>query len=158
MTKDQFIELVKSEQNALRGFLLALCCGNRNEADEIAQESLIKAYLSISSYSDRGRFRSWVFKIAHNTFLNHRSAARTYDSLEEAKLLAGASSADASYVHEELYLALGTLPPKERSAITLHYLTGYSIKEIAAISDSTEDAVKKQLSRGRDKLRNILQK
>lgn len=158
MTKDQFIELVKSEQNALRGFLLALCCGNRNEADEIAQESLIKAYLSISSYSDRGRFRSWVFKIAHNTFLNHKSAARTYDSLEEAKLLAGASSADVSYVHEELYLALGTLPPKERSAITLHYLTGYSIKEIAAISDSTEDAVKKQLSRGRDKLRNILQK
>lgn len=158
MTKDQFIELVKSEQNALRGFLLALCCGNRDEADEIAQESLIKAYLSVSSYSDRGRFRSWVFKIAYNTFLNHRSAARTYESLEEAKLLAGTSSADGSYVHEELYLALGTLPPKERSAITLHYLTGYSIKEIAAISDSTEDAVKKQLSRGRDKLKNILQK
>ena len=158
MTKDQFIELVKSEQNALRGFLLALCCGNRDEADEIAQESLIKAYLSISSYSDRGRFRSWVFKIAYNTFLNHRSAARTYESLEEAKQLEGTSSTDGSYVHEDLYLALGTLPPKERSAITLHYLTGYSIKEIAVISDSTEDAVKKQLSRGRDKLRNILQK
>jgi RNA polymerase sigma-70 factor (ECF subfamily) len=45
------------------------------------------------------------------------------------------------------------LPPKERSAITLYYLNGYDIKEIAAITDTSEDAVKKQLSRGRDKLK-----
>lgn len=55
-------------------------------------------------------------------------------------------------------LALSTLPPKERSAITLYYLTGYSVKEIATISNSTEDAVKKQLSRGRDKLKSRLKR
>ena len=49
-----------------------------------------------------------------------------------------------------------TLPPKERSAITLYYLSGYDIKEIAAITETSEDAVKKQLSRGRDKLKEIL--
>ena len=53
-------------------------------------------------------------------------------------------------------LALRTLPPKERSAITLYYLSGYDIKEIAAITDTSEDAVKKQLSRGRDKLKERL--
>ena len=51
---------------------------------------------------------------------------------------------------------LRTLPPKERSAITLFYLSGYSIKEVAVITETSEDAVKKQLSRGRDKLRQEL--
>ena len=59
-------------------------------------------------------------------------------------------------LHQDLYLALRTLPPKERSAITLYYLSGYDIKEIAAITDASEDAVKKQLSRGRDKLKEKL--
>ena len=58
--------------------------------------------------------------------------------------------------HQELYLALRTLPPKERSAITLFYLNGYNIKEIAVITETSEDAVKKQLSRGRDKLKEKL--
>ena len=56
----------------------------------------------------------------------------------------------------DLYLALATLPPKERSAITLFYLNGYSIREIAAITEASQDAVKQQLSRGRDKLREKL--
>ena len=60
------------------------------------------------------------------------------------------------FEHQSLYLALRTLPPKERSAITLYYLSGYDIKEIAAITDTSEDAVKKQLSRGRDKLKERL--
>ena len=59
-------------------------------------------------------------------------------------------------VYQSLYLALRTLPPKERSSITLYYLNGYDIKEIAAITETSEDAVKKQLSRGRDKLKEIL--
>ena len=103
-------------------------------------------------------FLSWLFAIAHNTFLNHRKATRTYESLEEAKMVVDKQEADSQYIHEDLYLALSTLPPKERSAVTLYYLTGYSVKEIATISNSTEDAVKKQLSRGRDKLKSRLKR
>ena len=55
MTREQFIALVKSEQEALRGFLLALCCGKRDDADDIAQETLVKAYLSSSAYRDKGK-------------------------------------------------------------------------------------------------------
>ena len=58
--------------------------------------------------------------------------------------------------HQDLYLALRTLPPKERSSITLYYLSGYNIEEIAKITDATEDAVKKQMSRGREKLKERL--
>lgn len=156
MTREGFIALVEREQEALRGFLLYLCCGNKEEADDIAQDALVKAYLSSAGYQEKGRFRSWLFKIAHNTFLNHKASLRYTESIEEARTLVSNNEADASFEHQDLYLALRTLPPKERSAITLFYLNGYNIKEIAAITEVSEDAVKKQLSRGRDQLKEKL--
>ena len=153
MTRDVFIAQVEREQEALRGFLLALCCGNKGDADDLAQDSLVKAYLSSVGYQEKGRFRSWLFKIAYNTFLNHKASCRTMDTLDEARTVISSQSAESSFEHQSLYLALRTLPPKERSAITLYYLNGYDIKEIATITETSEDAVKKQLSRGRDKLK-----
>lgn len=156
MTREVFIAQVEREQEALRGFLLALCCGKKSDADDLAQDALVKAYLSCSGYQDMGRFRSWLFKIAYNNFLNHKASLRTTESIDEARTLISSHSADSSFEHQSLYLALRTLPPKERSAITLFYLNGYSIREIAAITETSEDAVKKQLSRGRDKLKERL--
>jgi RNA polymerase sigma-70 factor (ECF subfamily) len=156
VTRHQFIAHVEREQEALRGFLLALCCGNKDEADDLAQDALVKAYLSLAGYRNKGSFRSWLFKIAHNTFLNHRASIRTTETLDEARILISPNAADDSFEHQSLYLALRTLPPKERSAITLYYLSGYSIKEISAITGTSTDAVKKQLSRGRDKLKVIM--
>lgn len=156
MTREVFIAYVEREQEALRGFLLALCCGNRSDADDLAQDTLLKAYLSCGGYEDKGRFRSWLMKIAYNTFLNHKASLRSVESMDEARILVSKTAADSSFEHQELYLALRTLPAKERSAITLFYLSGYSVKEIAAITGTSEDAVKKQLSRGRDKLKEKL--
>ena len=156
MTRDIFITLVEREQEALRGFLLALCCGKKDDADDLAQDALVKAYLSCAGYQDKGRFRSWLFKIAYNTFLNHKASLRCTESINEARTLVSSTTADSEFEHQDLYLALRTLPPKERSAITLFYLTGYNIKEIATITETSEDAVKKQLSRGRDKLKEKL--
>lgn len=157
MTREVFIAHVERELEALRGFLLALCCGNKGDADDLAQDALVKAYLSLAGYQNKGKFRSWLFKIAYNTFLNHKAGCRTMDSIDEARTFIGGNEADASFEHQDLYMALRALPPKERSAITLFYLNGYSIKEIAAITDTTEGAVKQQLSRGRDKLKARLQ-
>ena len=153
MTRDQFITHVEREQETLRSFLLALCCGNKSDADDLAQDALVKAYLSSVGYQDKGRFRSWLFKIAYRTFLNHKASCRSMETLDDARTLISPHAADKSFEHQDLYLALRTLPPKERSAITLYYLSGYDIKDIAAITDTSEDAVKKQLSRGRDKLK-----
>ena len=48
MTREVFIAHVKREQEALRGFLLALCCGNKDDSDDLAQDALVKAYLSLA--------------------------------------------------------------------------------------------------------------
>ena len=156
MTREQFISQVKTQQNALRSFLLALCAGNMADADDIAQETLVQAYLAIDRYTDSGKFKSWLFKIAHNRFLNHVAAQKPCGSIDEASGKMAAESADSGFTHQQLYMALSTLPPKERSAITLYYLSGYSVKDIAAITESSEDAVKKQMSRGREKLKSLI--
>ena len=156
MTREVFIALVEREQNALRGFLLALCCGNKSDADDLAQDTLVKAYLSSAGYQNKKYFHSWLFRIAYNTFLNHRASCRTMETLDEARTFVSTNTADKGFDHQDLYLALSILPPKERSAITLYYLNGYDIKEIATITEASVDAVKKQLSRGRDKLKEVL--
>ena len=69
-----------------------------------------------------------------------------------------AQTADCNFRYQDLYMALHTLPYKERTSLLLFYMKGYSIKEIARIVDCSEDAVKKQLSRGRDHLKQKIKR
>ena len=159
MSREEFIALVNGEQKQLRRFLLALCCGDRDEADDIAQEALIKAYLSSSAYRDEGKFAAWLYKIAHNTFLDRERTRRCTEDIDEARNLTdGSFAADRSFEYQELYAAIAELPPKERSSILLFYMKGYSVKEIGGIIDCGEDAVKKQLSRGREQLKKKIRR
>ncbi len=153
MTRELFIQLVTQEQESLRRFLLALCCGNHDEADDIAQESFIKAYLSSEKIQDQEKFCAWLHKIAYNTFLDHIKTTKKIVSLENAEKNLSSYAADNSFDYQELYLALDSLSPKERSSILLYYLKGYTIKEISKITDCSEDAVKAHLSRGRKHLK-----
>lgn len=156
MTREQFISQVEATEKAFRRFLVALCCGDNALADDIAQESYIKAYLSADSLSDLEKFNSWIFKIGYNTFINHRRGERLTEGYEQAKTIATEYRADSSFAYQALYEALDKIPPKERTSILLFYMQGYSVKEIAEIQDTTQDAVKQHLSRGRKHLRGLL--
>ena len=66
MIEERFIDLVKVEQEPLRRFLLALCGGDSALADDIAQDSLVRAYVASGSFLGLSKFRTWLFKIAYN--------------------------------------------------------------------------------------------
>lgn len=156
MTREQFIAHAESVQAALRRFLTALCCGDTQLADDIAQESLLKAYMSCDSFRDPSKFNAWIYKIAYNTFITHRRTSRPAVDYTEANAAEADSSSDSGFEYQDLYHALDKLQPKERSAILLYYMEGYSIKEIAAMVDASVDAIKQHLSRGRNHLRGLL--
>lgn len=159
MTKEQFINYVSQEQASLRRFLTALCCGNTAEADDMAQEALMKAFLSIDRYDDRGQFLPWLMKIAYRVFLDAVTKRRMlFEPIEKVLTMQNGSSADDAFCYQELHEALSKLSATLRTAIVLYYIQGYQIREIADITSASEEAVKKQLSRGRDQLKNILQR
>lgn len=156
MTREQFISHVEATQKAFRRFLVALCCGDTALADDVAQESYIKAYLSCDSFSNSDKFNAWIFKIGYNTFINHKRGERLTLDYENAKEITANDRADSSFTYQDLYEALNMIPPKERTSILLFYMQGYSIKEIAEIQETSQDAVKQHLSRGRKHLRGLL--
>ena len=159
MKREQFIAIISSEQESLRRFLLALCGGDRMEAEDIAQDAMIKAYIASDRFVERYKFSTWLFKIAYNTFLDHKRLAKNRETdLEEATQIAGSQNADDAFAYQDLYEAIGTLPLKEKSTILLFYVSGYSVKEISDITSCSPFAVKQQLSRGRDKLRQLLER
>ena len=120
MDRQQFIQEVKGSQPALRRLLTALCSGNRAEADDIAQDTLVKAYLSLSKYEERGKGTAWLYRIAYHTFIDW---GRSHRPLQPLEVLADRTdntfAADRDFRYQTLYMALEKLPPKERSAILL---------------------------------------
>ena len=157
MNRERFVELVTAEQEPLRRFLLALCSGDRMEAEEIAQEALVKAWVASGDYEERRRFRTWLFRIAYRTFLDHCKRLHTMP-LEAAEEVAAPSGleADSAFCYEALYAALGRLPEGMRASMLLYHIEGYNIAEIAAITHSNPMAVYQQLHRGMKRMREIL--
>ena len=156
MTREQFITHVERTQKAFRRFLVALCCGDSSLADDIAQESYIKAYLSCDSFRNPDKFNAWIFRIGYTTFINHKRSEKIFTDFSELNDTESQDMTDSRFRYQELYSALNRLPGKERTSVLLFYMEGYSIKEIAEITGSSADAVKQHLSRGRSHLRNLL--
>lgn len=157
MTRDRFITEVRACQGQLRRFLASLCGGDTARADDIAQDALVRAYVS----SDRfiGNFKAWLFRIAYNCFIDQlRRMPEPAVALDapQARRLADAAAADDAFRHEALQRVLMRIPEKERTAIVLHYFEDLSIKEIAGVMQIPAGTVKYYLSVGRDHLKSYL--
>ena len=158
MDKKQFISYVEGTQKSLRRFLIALCNGNSDLADDIAQETYLKAYLSFENFKKEDKFKSWIFKIAYNNFLNFSKSLKSTISVDNLKEVSTSETPESNYRYQLLYLALDLLSEKERSIILLYYMEGYSSKEIAEIFEITDESVRKILSRGREHLKEKIVK
>ncbi len=160
MTRERFIELATAEQEPLRRFLLALCGGDRMEAEDIAQEAFVKAWLASERFDEQYKFRTWLFKIAYRTLLDHAKRPRLerLSEVSDNSELSDISdyTADAAFRYEALYRAIDQLPQRVRAATLLYHIEGYSIKDIATITHSNPVAVRQQLHRGLTRLRQIL--
>ncbi len=156
MTREQFIKHVEGTQKAFRSFLVALCGGDSQKADDIAQEAYIKAYLSCDSFLNESKFNAWIFRIGYTTFVSYQRSQRVFSDYQEARDLASEEAPDGSFRYQGLYKALALLSDKERTSVLLFYMEGYSVKEIAEIVDISQDAVKQHLARGRSHLRGLL--
>lgn len=156
MDRKQFICYVEGNQRQLRRYLVALCRGNTQLAEDIAQETYIKAYLSSDSFHDVTKFKAWIYKIAYNTFLNFCRERKMSEELDAAEKLSANHDYEGPFKYQELYLALDSLSDVERNVILLFYLQGYSSKEIASIMELSDDNVRQLLSRSRKNLKSLL--
>ncbi len=156
MDRQQFTRHVECNQRAVRRFLTALCCGDTMLADDLAQDTFVKAYVSCDTIRDDAKVPSWLFRIAYNTFISSRRSHRPVEPLSATDGMSGYDKTDKAFEYQALYMALDRLTDKERTAILLYYMQGYAIEEIAAITGSKTDAVKAQLSRGRIHLKGLL--
>lgn len=156
MTRERFVELVKQEQEGLRRFLLTLCGGNQADADDLAQEALLKAYLSYDGFVERFKFSTWLYRIAYNSFIDYQR--KVQPEVVEVEAVAEELTEDGStgYRYEGLYRALDGLPPNEKTALLLFYMEDKSIMEIALIMLKPPGTIKSYLSRGRTHLKTLM--
>ncbi|MCR5548714.1 MAG: RNA polymerase sigma factor [Bacteroidales bacterium] len=158
MTREHFISLVRAEQESLRRFLLALCCGDGALADDIAQDALVRAYVASGSFLGLSKFSTWLFRIAYNCYIDQCRKTRPEQvPVEDAAGILSSDASDAGFRYQQLYQALDRLPSKEKAAIALFYFEDRSIKEIAAILDMPQGTVKYHLSVGRQHLKQLIQ-
>ena len=160
MSPERFIDLVRAEQESLRRFLLALCGGDSQEADDIAQDALVRAYVSSGSFLGLSKFSTWLFRIAYNCYIDRCRKIKPetiQPDSPQALDIPATDETDASFKYQQLYMALDRLPEKEKASIILHYFEDRSIKEIASILEIPPGTVKYYLSIGRNHLKDLLQ-
>ncbi len=161
MTKQQFIELATAEQESLRRFLRGLCGGDGFRADDIAQEALLKAYLSFERFQGRSRFSTWLFRIAYNCWYDHLQEYPDNESvdLQEVRNVNDEGlAADRKYEYQQLYAAIGCLTRQEQAVILLFYMEEKSVKEIEVITGMPSGTVRSHLSRARGHLKQYLER
>jgi RNA polymerase sigma-70 factor (ECF subfamily) len=146
-----------------------LVCGHREDAEDIAQESLLSALKAVPELRAPESFHVWLFRIVKRACYRQRGLHRNQGpavSLEDlpdagAELEGGAAWPDAMLLREEtrrrVQEALATLPAEDRLIVLLRDFEELSTPEVAKIMDLGESAVKMRLHRARLKLRRVLE-
>ncbi|HOW10741.1 MAG TPA: RNA polymerase sigma factor [Bacteroidales bacterium] len=140
-------------------------CGNREEAEEIAQDAFLKAFRSLKDFRKKSSFSTWLYRIVYNTSVSLvRTRGSRVLSLEEfpadaVDFLAESTNEDEAvdnYRNSLVNFALQKLQEEERGLITLYYFDELETDEIALITGIKKQYIKVRLFRARQKMAGII--
>ncbi|MDP3387663.1 MAG: sigma-70 family RNA polymerase sigma factor [Eubacteriales bacterium] len=169
---DAFEELISDNTRFVYNIALKML-KNKEDAEDISQEALIKVYKNIDSFNMASSFKTWMYRIVVNTCLDHmRKNKVTVLSIDKPIITEHnefqVEIEDKSFSPEELFEkkenqkliihALNQLDDSFKAAIILRDINDFSYEEIADILTCNLGTVKSRISRGRQKLREIIEK
>ena len=154
-----FWNLVEPEHAAAQAFCRRLA-GNRDDGDDLYQDSLVKALTAFERLRDSRSFRPWFYRIIVNQFKNRVRTPwyRRLRPLSEAVELEATAfdPGPARAARRRLEIGLQALKPTDRALIVLYELEGWTVRELAAMTGKTENGIKVRLSRARKRVRERL--
>jgi len=169
--REAYTLLVERYQGALFRYLFRMT-GQHSEAEDLAQEAFLRAYLSLASYSPEYRFSTWLFRIATNLALNRLKAERRVISLEALRESPESRAVEIADPGTDLRPEVQTekaelsrlvqdclqmLPPAYRVVVTLRHIADLSYSEIAQSVGLPVNTVRSRLHRGRERLGECLE-
>lgn len=126
-------------------------------ADDLAQETFLRAWTRAGSYGGGGRYRSWLLGIAWNAFLMEARTRRRRPPAYAGQAIAPEPSIAARAEQEAIVTdAMKRLKPEDRAAVTLCHVLGYSHQEAAAILGFPLGSLKSRVARGTAQLVKLL--
>lgn len=151
-----FGELVRLHQSAVRGFLRHLTRGDHAWADDLAQETFLRAYRELKRYRGASRLETWLLGIAFNLFRNDRRRRREAPLDERTPEPVAPETGPLSDLRQDLAGALARLPDDQQLALRLSLHHSLTHEEIASTTGWPLGTVKTHLSRGKDRLQELL--
>src|SRR5262245_8452397 len=153
--REAFARLVESYWPRLFRWLYHLT-RDRHLAEDLAQETFLKALAHLDRFRVGTNFRAWLFRIGHNAFANvHRSASRRRAALPEDLPAREQGPVDRACTREalaDLAHAVEGLPMDFRAALLLRVEEGLSFRQIAGVLDITEETARWRVFKARQKL------
>lgn len=152
-----FDTLYARYKQPLYGYLFRNC-GNEASIDELFQDIWLRVVASASRYKRRGRFRSWIFTLAHHCIVDYyrKTGRQSVEQPGDEDLphrMSTEGDVEVSEVLNAVREAIGGLPLDQRQAFCLREESGFSIREIAEIQGITAEAAKSRLRYAYRKLR-----
>ena len=163
--KSAFEELVKRHQDLVFSLSFKLT-GNRELANDVAQEAFIRAWKAIEKFRGDSTFGTWIYRITVNTAWTLRKKAKKHYSLniedtQEPVVIDEKKDPELVAINSDLSVvlrkALNQIPLEQRIIVELKNIEGRSHKEIADYLDISVTAAKVRLHRAHQKIRNILE-
>ncbi len=136
--------------------------GERADAEDVVQDSFLRAYLAIGRYDERDQFRGWLFRILTNQCRNFQTSRgrRAKRFVQDDIALESAAAPPSGLVpgmeDAGVLKALAKLDPQQREALLLKYAEGLEYSEMSAITGAGESALKMRVKRGSERLRALL--